>query len=86
MAGGEFDQAAVYNRAVEYDTASDEWSVVDDSFDTEAAMYLANQDVWISHWGGTRDAVFPERATPRSKRTGYPKVRRAESFRRVTRR
>jgi len=52
MAGGEFGQAAVYNNGVEYDTNGGEWRVVDDSFDTEAAMYLANQDVWISQWGG----------------------------------
>ena len=52
MAGGEFGQAAVYNSAVEYDTTSDDWSVVDDTFDAEAAMYLANQDIWISQWGG----------------------------------
>ena len=52
MAGGEFGQAAVYNREVEYDTGSDEWTVTDDTFDTEASMYLANQDIWISQWGG----------------------------------
>ncbi|WP_436935829.1 plastocyanin/azurin family copper-binding protein [Halovenus marina] len=52
MAGGEFGQAAVYNAEVEYDTAADEWSVTDDSFDTEGALYLANQDIWISQWGG----------------------------------
>ncbi len=51
-AGGEYGQAAVYNTAVEYSTSNDEWSVVDDSFDTEQALYLANQDIWISHWGG----------------------------------
>ncbi len=51
-AGGEFGQAAVYNAAVEYDTRADSWSVVDDRFDTEQALYLANQDIWISHWGG----------------------------------
>ena len=51
-AGGEFGQAAVYNTAVEYDPGADSWSVVDDRFDTEQALYLANQDIWISHWGG----------------------------------
>jgi hypothetical protein len=51
-AGGEFGQAAVYNAAVEYDKESDEWSVVDDRFDTESALYLANQEIWISRWGG----------------------------------
>ncbi|WP_254841356.1 plastocyanin/azurin family copper-binding protein [Natronomonas marina] len=51
-AGGEFGQAAVYNAAVEYDTGADEWSVADRTFDTEGALYLANQDIWISHWGG----------------------------------
>jgi len=51
-AGGEFGQAAVYNAAVEYDAGADEWAVVDDRFDTEAALYLANQDIWISQWGG----------------------------------
>jgi len=50
-AGGEFGQAAVYNAAVEYDTGSDEWTVTDDTFDTEAALYLSNQEVWISQWG-----------------------------------
>jgi hypothetical protein len=51
-AGGEFGQAAVYNAEVEYDSEADEWSVTDDLFDTEEALYLANQDIWISHWGG----------------------------------
>ena len=51
-AGGEFGQAAVYNAEVEYDSKADEWSVTDDLFDTEGALYLANQDIWISHWGG----------------------------------
>lgn len=51
-AGGEFGQAAVYNAEVEYDAEADEWSVTDDRFDTEGALYLANQDIWISHWGG----------------------------------
>jgi halocyanin-like protein len=51
-AGGEFGQAAVYNAAIEYDTGSSEWSVADDSFDTEGALYLANQDIWIGQWGG----------------------------------
>jgi plastocyanin len=51
-AGGEFGQAAVYNAEVEYDADADEWSVTDDRFDTEWSLYLANQDIWISHWGG----------------------------------
>jgi len=51
-AGGEYGQAAVYNAEVEYDTGADEWSVSDRRFDTEWALYLANQDIWISHWGG----------------------------------
>ena len=42
----------MYNRAVEYDTSGREWSVVDDSFVTADALYLANQDIWISQWGG----------------------------------
>ena len=52
MAGGEFGQAAVYNREVAYDTGNDEWSVTDDTFDTEMALYLSNQDIWISQWNG----------------------------------
>jgi hypothetical protein len=52
-AGGEFGQAAGYNRAVEYDTGADEWAVVDSSFVTSDALYLANQDIWISQWGGS---------------------------------
>jgi hypothetical protein len=52
QAGGEFGQAAVYNAAVEYDTGADEWTVTDDSFDTASALYLSNQEVWISQWGG----------------------------------
>jgi len=51
-AGGEFGQAAVYNAEVAYDSGADEWTVTDDSFDTEAALYLANQEIWISQWGG----------------------------------
>jgi hypothetical protein len=51
-AGGEHGQAAVYNSEVEYDTAADEWSVTDDLFRTEWALYLANQDIWIGNWGG----------------------------------
>jgi hypothetical protein len=51
-AGGEFGQAAVYNTEVEYDTETDEWSVTDDSFTTADALYLANQEIWISQWGG----------------------------------
>ena len=52
-AGGELGQAAVYNQAVEYDTSSQEWSVADDSFVTSDALYLANQEIWISQWGGS---------------------------------
>ena len=51
-AGGDYGQAAVYNAAVEYDPAADEWSVTDDRFDTEWALYLANQDLWIGQWAG----------------------------------
>lgn len=51
-AGGEYGEAAVYNTEVEYDAESDRWSVTDDGFDTEQALYLANQDIWISQWGG----------------------------------
>jgi len=51
-AGGEFGQSAVYNAAVEYDTAAEEWSVTDDRFDTAGALYLANQDVWVGNWAG----------------------------------
>jgi hypothetical protein len=51
-ADGEFGQAAVYNAAVEYDADADSWAVVDDRFHTGAALYLANQEVWISNWGG----------------------------------
>ncbi|MFA9418376.1 hypothetical protein [Natrinema sp. HArc-T2] len=51
-AGGEYGQAAVYNTAVEYDPAADEWSVTDDRFNTEWALYLANQDIWIGQWAG----------------------------------
>lgn len=51
-AGGEFGQSAVYNTEVEYDTDNDEWSVTDDSFTTADALYLANQEIWISQWGG----------------------------------
>ncbi|MFB6282238.1 MAG: plasmid stabilization protein [Haloferacaceae archaeon] len=51
-AGGEHGQAAVYNAAVEYDTGADEWTVTDRTFDTAAALYLANQDIWIGQWGG----------------------------------
>lgn len=60
-AGGEFSQAAVYNAEVEYDTTSDEWSVTDSTFDTEGALYLANQEIWISQWGG---AFFRGRGVP----------------------
>jgi len=51
-AGGEYGQAAVYNAAVEYDPDANEWSVTDDRFDTEWALYLANQDIWIGQWAG----------------------------------
>ncbi|WP_435064583.1 cupredoxin domain-containing protein [Halobaculum sp. EA56] len=51
-AGGEFGQAAVYNDAVEYDTGAGEWSTVDDTFTTAWGLYTANQDIWISQWGG----------------------------------
>jgi plastocyanin len=51
-AGGEYGQAAVYNAEVEYDPGADEWSVTDPTFDTEAALYLSNQDIWVSQWGG----------------------------------
>ena len=51
-AGGEHGQAAVYNGEIEYDTGSGEWSVTDDRFYTAEALYLANQDIWISQWGG----------------------------------
>jgi hypothetical protein len=51
-AGGQYGQSAVYNAEVEYDTESDEWTVTDDAFDTEGGMYLSNQDIWISQWGG----------------------------------
>ena len=36
MAGGEFRQAAVFNRL----------------FDTEILLYLSNQNIWISQWSG----------------------------------
>ena len=51
-AGGEHGQAAVYNAEIEYDTDSDEWTVTDERFDTEQSLYLANQEIWISQWGG----------------------------------
>jgi len=51
-AGGEFGRAAVYNTEVEYDTEADDWSVTDDAFTTAQALYLSNQDIWISQWGG----------------------------------
>ncbi|MDZ7687266.1 MAG: plasmid stabilization protein [Halobacteriales archaeon] len=50
-AGGEYGQAAVYNTEVEYDTGADEWSVTDETFTTAQALYLANQEIWISQWG-----------------------------------
>jgi hypothetical protein len=43
----------VYDQAVTYDTQSREWPVVDDSFVTADALYLANQDIWIGRWGGS---------------------------------
>jgi len=61
MAGGEFGQAAVSNGAVEYDAGADEWSVVDDTFDCEGALYLANQEVWVSRWG---EEFFQGRGVP----------------------
>jgi plastocyanin len=51
-AGGEFGQAAVYNGAVAYDADRDEWSVTDERFYTAEALYLANQEIWLSNWGG----------------------------------
>jgi hypothetical protein len=51
-AGGEYGQAAVYNTEIQYDTDSDTWRVTDETFDTEQALYLANQDIWMSQWGG----------------------------------
>ena len=51
-AGGEYGQAAVYNAEIEYDTATNEWTVTDDSFRTAEALYLANQDIWVGNWGG----------------------------------
>jgi halocyanin-like protein len=59
--GGEFGQAAVYNAGVEYDTGSGEWSVTDDTFRTGPALYLANQDIWVSNWGG---AFYRGRGVP----------------------
>jgi hypothetical protein len=50
-AGGEFGQSAVYNTEVEYDTGADAWTVTDDTFTTAQALYLANQEIWISQWG-----------------------------------
>jgi len=60
-AGGEFGQAAVYNAEIEYDTTSGEWSVTDDTFRTGPALYLANQDIWVSNWGG---AFYQGRGVP----------------------
>ena len=51
-AGGEFGQAAVFNTEIEYDTEADEWTVTDDTFTTAQALYLSNQDIWTSQWGG----------------------------------
>jgi len=61
MAGGEFGQAAVYNAEIEYDTGAGEWSVTDDTFRTGPALYLANQDIWVSNWGG---AFYQGRGVP----------------------
>lgn len=60
-ASGEHGQAAVYNTAVEYDPAADEWRVTDDTFTTDQAMYLANQGIWIGMWGGSH---YPGRGVP----------------------
>jgi len=60
-AGGEFGQAAVYNAEVEYDTTRGEWSVTDDTLRTGPALYLANQDIWVSNWGG---AFYRGRGVP----------------------
>ncbi|WP_408960538.1 PQQ-dependent sugar dehydrogenase [Natrinema sp. 74] len=60
-AGGEHGQAAVYNAEIEYDTAEDEWTVTDDMFHTSGSLYLANQDLWASIWGGSE---FPGRGVP----------------------
>jgi hypothetical protein len=51
-AGGDFGQAAVSNGEVVYDTGTGEWSVTDSTFYTAEALYLANQEIWISNWGG----------------------------------
>lgn len=60
-AGGEFGQAAVSNAAVEYDADADSWIVDDDRFRTGWALQLANQDIWISQWGGS---FFEGRGVP----------------------
>ncbi|MDZ7730596.1 MAG: hypothetical protein U5K37_06285 [Natrialbaceae archaeon] len=60
-AGGEYGQAAVYNAAVAYDTDSDTWSVEDATFKTGPALYLANQEIWISQWNG---AFYHGRGVP----------------------
>ncbi|MEF8777144.1 MAG: halocyanin domain-containing protein [Haloarculaceae archaeon] len=52
QAGGQFGQAAVSNREVAYDTTTGEWAVTDPTFHTAEALYLANQEIWTSHWGG----------------------------------
>ena len=49
-AGGEFGQAAVYNAEVTYD--GDAWAVTEDTFRTADALYLANQELWLSNWAG----------------------------------
>jgi hypothetical protein len=60
-AGGKFGQSAVYNAEVTYDIDADEWSVTDDRFRTGESLYLANQDVWVGHWGGS---FYPGRGVP----------------------
>lgn len=51
-AGGQYGQALVYYKEVEYDVDADEWSVTVDTFDVEAGLYLSNQEVWVGQWGG----------------------------------
>lgn len=51
-AGDQYGRAAVYNTQIRYDPASDTWRVTDDAFDTEQALYLANQDIRVGQWGG----------------------------------
>lgn len=61
-AGGEYGQAATYNAETTYDPGADEWRVTDDGFETAGALYLSNQDLWISVWGGSE---FPRSSRPR---------------------